>query len=50
MSGLENYQVAVVRGKRRRQLGGGGLEEAARGDRENTRCRQSSREWGSSPQ
>lgn len=31
MSGLENYQVAVVWGKRRRQLGGGGFREAARG-------------------
>lgn len=31
MSGLENYQVAIVRGKRRRQLGDGGLGEAARG-------------------
>lgn len=30
MSGLGNYQVAVVGGKRRRQLGGGGLGEAAR--------------------
>lgn len=30
MSGLENYQVAVVGGQGRRQLGGGGLREAAR--------------------
>ena len=36
MSGLENYQVAVVRGKGR-QLGGGGLGEAARADDEATR-------------
>lgn len=30
MSGLENYQVSIVRGKRRRQQNGGGLTEAAR--------------------
>ena len=48
MSGLGNYQVAIVGGKRRRQLGGGGLREAAREqdhEEREGRCRVRSELW-----